>query len=56
MTHPTLDRLIIERKIWWEEGEQNWVGRASDGVKVLLGNDRDSVERYLSTCPTPEDW
>ena len=33
-----------------------WVGKASDGVEVILGHTSESAERYLASNPTPDTW
>jgi len=54
--HPRLDDLIAKGTIWFDEYEQDYAGIATDGIVVSLGNDKASVENYLSHCPTPDKW
>ena len=51
---PLLSALIDEGTVWTEEGY--FVGRASDGVVVLLGEYEKDVEGYLREYPSPERW
>lgn len=53
---PTLDRLVKEGVVMWDAMVHQWVGRASDGVWVVVGHDAASAERYLSAHPDPKEW
>ena len=54
--HPTLTGLIDEGLVWYDEGDKEFCGLASNGVEVGLGCDADGVERYLVAFPRPTDW
>jgi len=47
-------KLIDKGTIVLENNE--WIGQASDGVWVRLGDSLDGCEAYLALCPSPCDW
>ena len=51
-----LNFLITQGIIHYEPKELQWVGRASDGVEVGLGNTKDKVAIYLADRPEPSMW
>lgn len=53
-----LNDLIESGDIFLDESIGEYVGKASDGIDVCLGdiNSEESVERYLSQNPGPEYW
>lgn len=53
---PTLDTLVAQGVVRWDSSNVQWMGKASDGVWVMLGHNRTSAERYLSAHPNPEEW
>ncbi len=42
----------------WSNEHGEHMGRAADGVEVILGLDGDKVfmYNYLNACPDPKDW
>ncbi len=51
-----LNQLIEQGIIHYEPKEYQWVGKASDGIEVGLGNTKDSVAIYLANRPEPSMW
>lgn len=56
MTQPSTLTDLIGRGIVWELPSGEFIGTASDGIEVSLGDCRDSTEAYLVTHPTPDTW
>jgi hypothetical protein len=55
--YPTLYSLIEQGLVWLDENNE-YVGRASDGIEVSIGSihDRERCERYLKDRPSPDRW
>lgn len=51
-----LNSYIRNGVIRYEPREHQFVGMASDGVEVGLGNTKDSVAIYLADRPEPNQW
>ncbi len=51
-----LEALLRSGAVWIEDEE--YLGTASDGETVFLGSEglEDSIYRYLSDRPLPEQW
>ena len=54
--YPILHRLMAAKIVWFDEDDREYVGLASDGVEVSLGNEKNQVERFLTNSPTPDKW
>lgn len=51
-----LAELLVLGSVAYVPSELNYVGLASDGTRVLLGNPGPSTWDYLSKFPNPSDW
>ncbi len=51
-----LNSLIEQGIIHYEPRENQWVGKASDGIEVGLGDTKDHVAIYLADRPEPNMW
>jgi hypothetical protein len=54
---PRLEALLASGIVWKDHSE--FVGKASDGTEVQIGNDADNparIESYLASNPGPENW
>jgi hypothetical protein len=51
-----LNSYIHDGTIHYEQKENQWVGKASDGVEVGLGDTKDKVAKYLADRPEPNMW
>lgn len=49
---------LLESRTIWLSNDDGYLGRASDGTVVTLGNagDEERLLRYLRDHPTPKDW
>jgi len=57
--HPTLVKLILAKKVWWNFNGDAYLGRASDGEEVVIGfvygkKDLDCIESYLKVHSTQD--
>jgi hypothetical protein len=48
---PTLDALVSRGVVRWDEREHQYMGRAADGVEVMIGHSPESAELYLAAHP-----
>jgi len=53
-----LKELMEKGWIYLDEKHQEYVGIASDGIHVGIGNkgDEERIEHYLADNPTPDKW
>ena len=51
-----LIELLASGVAFYAADELNYMGMASDGTVVMLGNPGPNVWSYLAKFPNPEDW
>lgn len=51
-----INKLLEDGTIYWDQGEYQFIGKASDGQWVGLGSTKDSVAIYLHYRPSPTQW